>query len=304
LTAGAFFATVAEVKYKDYGGDEKRDMPDREEDKAKIRRRASQEAISLAMQNRWQEAVAVNQSIIELFPTDVDAYNRLGRAYMELGEFGKAKEAYSKVLELDPNNSIAHKNLQRLSLLPDTKIEVKEERHEVSPGLFISEMGKTGIVGLQNLGSQEVLAKMVPGDQVVLKVRGRQLIAENEHGEYLGLVEPSHGLRLAKLMMGGNKYAGAIVSVDAHGVRVMIRETFQHPSQAGRTSFPVRPVEGFQPHVKDSLLRHEAEEEEELEEAELVELEEGELLPEGFSIFEGVPPEEEEPLIEGPLFEE
>ncbi len=278
-------------------------MPDREEDKAKIRRRASQEAISLAMQNRWQEAVAVNQSIIELFPTDVDAYNRLGRAYMELGEFAKAKQAYAKVLELDPNNSIAQKNLQRLSLLPERKVEVKEERHEVSPGVFISEMGRTGVVGLRELGAREVLARMAPGDQVILKVEGQRLIAENEHGEYLGLVEPPHGLRLARLMLGGNRYAGAIVSVDAHGVKIIIRETYQHPSQAGKLSFPVKTVEGFQPHVKESLLRGEAEEEEEIEEVELMELEEGELLPEGFSIFEGVPPDEE-PLVEGHLFEE
>ena len=61
-------------------------------------------------------------------------------------------------------------------------------------------------------------------------------------------------------------------------------------------------MEGFQPHVKESLLRGGAEEEEEVEEAELMELEEGELLPEGFSIFEGVPPEE--PVIEGSFFEE
>ncbi len=68
-------------------------MPDREEDTARLRRKASQEAIALAMQSRWQEAVVVNNGIIESFPTDVDAYNRLGRAYTELGQFAKAKEA-------------------------------------------------------------------------------------------------------------------------------------------------------------------------------------------------------------------
>jgi tetratricopeptide (TPR) repeat protein len=268
-------------------------MPDREEDKARLRRKASQEAISLAMQSLWQEAVTVNQSILELFPTDIDAYNRLGRAFMELGEFAKAKEAYSRGLELDPNNAIAQKNLQRLSLLPASKVKVKEERREVAPDLFIGEMGKAGVVNLQNLAPGEVLARMAAGNQVDLKVRGQQLIIENEQGEYLGLVEPPHGFRLARLIEGGNKYTAAIVNIDNDTARVIIREVFQHPNQIGRPSFPVKAVEGFQPHVKDTLLRHEAVEEEALEEGEEVELEEGELIPEGFSIFEGVPPDEE-----------
>jgi hypothetical protein len=278
-------------------------MPDREEDKARLRRKASQEAISLAMQSRWQEAVTVNQSIIELFPTDIDAYNRLGRAFMELGEFAKAKEAYSRGLELDPDNAIAQRNLQRLSLLSTSKVKVKEERHEVSPDLFIGEMGKAGVVNLQSLAPGEVLASMAAGNQVYLKVKGQQLAVENEQGEYLGLVEPPHGFRLARLIEGGNKYTAAIVNIDNSTARVIIREVFQHPSQIGRPSFPVKAVEGFHPHVKDTLLRHEAVEEEALEEAEEVELEEGELIPEGFSIFEGVP-SDDETMVEEEFMEE
>jgi tetratricopeptide (TPR) repeat protein len=279
-------------------------MPDREEDKARLRRKASQEAIALAMQSRWQEAITVNQSIIELFPTDIDAYNRLGRAYTELGEFAKAKDAYSRTIKLDPYNSIAKRNLQRLSLLRATKVTVKEERREASPDLFIGEMGKAGVINLKDLAPKEVLAKMAAGNQVYLKVRGRQLVVENEQGEYLGLVEPPHGLRLARLVEGGNKYASAIVNINANSVRVIIRETFQHPSQVGRLSFPVKAVEGFQPHVKDTLLRHEAVEEEALEEGEFAELEEGELIPEGFSIFEGVATDEEPPVEEEFMEEE
>jgi Tetratricopeptide repeat len=279
-------------------------MPDREEDKARLRRKASQEAIALAMQSRWQEAITVNQGIIELFPTDIDAYNRLGRAYTELGEFAKAKDAYSRTIKLDPYNSIAQRNLQRLSLLRATKVSVKEERREASPDLFIGEMGKAGVINLKDLAPKEVLAKMAAGNQVYLKVRGRQLVVENEQGEYLGLVEPPHGLRLARLVEGGNKYASAIVNISANSARVIIRETFQHPSQVGRLSFPVKAVEGFQPHVKDTLLRHEAVEEEALEEGEYAELEEGELIPEGFSIFEGVANDEEPPVEEEFMEEE
>ena len=279
-------------------------MPDREEDKDRLKRKASQEAIALAMQSRWQEAVAVNQGIVESFPTDVDAHNRLGRAFMELGEFARAKEAYGQALELDPNNTIAQRNLQRLSLLPESQSRVKEERSEVAPNLFIGEMGKAGVVNLRNLAPQEVLARVAAGNRVHLKVRGQQLIVENEQGEYLGRVEPQYGFRLVKLMKDGNQYSAAVVSLDSDRAKVLIREVFQHPSQVGRLSFPVRAVEGFHPHVKDTLLRHEAMDEEAFDEAEYADLEEGELLPEGFSIFEGVNRVEEEAIEENSIEED
>ena len=278
-------------------------MPDREEDKDRLKRKASQEAIALAMQSRWQEAVAVNQSIVESFPTDIDAYNRLGRAFIELGDFARAKEAYGRALELDSNNVIAERNLHRLSLLQKSQMPVKEERREAAPNLFIGDMGKSGVVNLQNLAPQEVLARMTAGNQVYLEVRGQLLVVQNEGGEYLGRVDPQYGFRLAKLIEGGNQYTAAIVSLDNDRAKVLIREVFQHPSQLGRLSFPVKAVEGFHPHVKDTLLRHEAMEEEALEDSEDAELEEGELLPEGFSIFEGVTPVEEE-ATEEDLMEE
>lgn len=277
-------------------------MPDREEDKVKLRRKASQEAIALAMQSRWQEAVAVNQGIIESFPTDIEAYNRLGRALTELGEFARAREAYRRALELDSGNLIAEKNLHRLSQLPDSQAPVRERRSAVTPDIFIGEMGKAGVVNLRNTAPQDVLAKMAAGNQVYLKVVGQKLIVENEQGEYLGQVEPQHGFRLAKLIEGGNRYTAAIVSLDNEKKKVLIRETFQHATQIGRLSFPIRVVEGFQPHVRDTLLRH-GEVEEIFDEGEDNELEEGELLPEGFSIFEGLSPSEEE-TIEQSLIEE
>lgn len=270
-------------------------MPDREEDKDRIRRQLSRDAINLAMESRWEEAVALNKSIIESFPTDIDAYNRLGRAFMELGEIAQAKEAYRKALELSPHNAIAKKNLSRLSLLSETPEAAKGGPHKVAPQLFIGEMGKSGVVNLQNLAPKEILAKMAAGEEVYLKVRGRLLVVENERDEYLGEVEAKHGLRLAKLIEGGNRYSAAIVSVNESAAKIIIREVFQHPSQAGRLSFPVKAVEGFRPYIRESLLRYgEAEEEEVWEEGEYPPEEEGELLPEGFSIVEEAPLSEEE----------
>ena len=62
-------------------------MPRDEERLIRLKQQRSKEAIALAMQGRWQEAVDINKEIIEDFPDDVDTCNRLGRAYMELGAY-------------------------------------------------------------------------------------------------------------------------------------------------------------------------------------------------------------------------
>jgi hypothetical protein len=262
-------------------------MPEREEEKTGAWRARIQDAIKLAQENRWQEAIAANQSIIEVFPNDVDAYNRLGRACIEMGEYKKAKDAYSKALELSPSNSIAKKNLDRLALLKGAHVAKNEQRRKLPPNAFIAEIGKAGVVNLLETAPQTSLVKMAPGEQVFLKIRNQDVAVENYKGEYLGLVEPEHGLRLAKLIKGGNQYIAAIVSLDNDKMKVIVRETLQHPSQRGKLSFPIRVAESYPAHVKDSLLRHSAGEDDGLEEPEYAESEEGEAVPEGFSIYEG-----------------
>lgn len=84
------------------------------EEQSKLGQRQSEEAVELAMRGSWEEAVVVNQGIIEGTPGDVSAYNRLGKALFELGELYRAMEAYSNSLKLEPANVIAVKNLTRL----------------------------------------------------------------------------------------------------------------------------------------------------------------------------------------------
>ena len=264
-------------------------MFDTTDEKARLKRQMTKEAIDLAMQGQWREAISVNRAIIENVPVDVDAYNRLGKAFMELGEYGQAKEAYNNALELDPDNAISRKNLSRLNQLEGVPVKTKEERPKAAPHLFIGDVGKAGVFNLHDVASGKVLAKMSAGDQVFLKIVGQQIAVENEDGEYLGKLEPQYGYRLARLIEGGNEYTSAIVSVDDNMARVIIREVFQHPSQTQRLSFPARAVEGFRPHVKDTLLRQGGADEEYFEEAEEIDygdLDESELLPDGFSILE------------------
>jgi tetratricopeptide (TPR) repeat protein len=238
-------------------------MAYQEEGQVKLRRQHSKHAIALAMEGRWREAIAANEAIISSFPNDVDAYNRLGRAYMELGDYSQAREAYGRAIELDPYNAIAKKNLRRLSHLGDTPVESEVDTNKVEPQHFIEEIGKAGVVNLYRLAPQSVLARMVAGDKVYLKIDGASLTAENGRGEYLGQVEPKYGQRLIKLMQGGNKYSAAVLSSTEDMVTLIIREVYQDPSQLGQLSFPAKGFEGFRPYVGDRILRRELEYEEE-----------------------------------------
>jgi tetratricopeptide (TPR) repeat protein len=208
------------------------------EDQAKIRRQLTQEAIGLAMQGRWKEVVEVNQEILESFPTDPDTHNRLGRALMELGRYQEARQAYNQALELDPYNSIAKKNIARLALLGDQDATPQREPQRVVPQLFINETGRTGVVALERQAPSQVMGRKAAGDEVFLKAHSQRLVLEDSQGVYLGEVETRHAPRLIRLMTGGNLYAAAIASINDEQVRVVIRETYQDPSQAGRLSFP------------------------------------------------------------------
>jgi len=240
-----------------------------QEGQVRLRRQRSKQAIALAMQGRWKEAIATNQEIIESFPHDVEAHNRLGRACMELGMYSQAKEAYSRAMELDPYNTIAKKNLQRLSHLGEVLVSSEEESHKAEPYHFIEEVGKAGVVDLYRLGPKEVLARTTAGDRVNLKIDGSSLVVENTRGEYLGQVEPKYGQRLIKLIEGGNRYTAAIISSSEDKITVIIREVYQDPSQAGQISFPPRGFKGFRPYVTNKILKDELEYEEVLPEESL-----------------------------------
>ncbi|MDD5486564.1 MAG: tetratricopeptide repeat protein [Dehalococcoidales bacterium] len=213
----------------------------------------SRKAISLAMEGRWHEAVAVNLSIIEDSPCDVDAYNRLGRAYLELGEYAAARSAYSRAYELDPYSSIAEKNLRRLSQLGEGVAHKPPSLTRLDPEHFIEEPGKAGVISLQQEASREIWAGVVAGEKVNLVIDGPNLRVESDQGEYLGLVDSRQSQRLIKLMKGGNKYSSQIVSTTSSKA-IIIREVYQHPSQQGIISFPSRSLDRLERYAGDHLI--------------------------------------------------
>jgi tetratricopeptide (TPR) repeat protein len=213
--------------------------PVNNEERARIVRQLTQQAIQSALDSRWDDAVQMNRELLKIVQPNPETLNRLAKALSELGRYGEAKKTYSDSLQLDPDNTIARKNIDRLSLLGDeSPVGEGTPGERIDPHLFIEELGKTGVTSLVNLAPPPVLAKVSAGDQVHLSVDGHALLVQNARGQTLGQVEPFLANRLIKFMAGGNQYVAAITELTEREVRIIIRETFQHPTQLGKVSFP------------------------------------------------------------------
>ena len=233
------------------------------EDRAKLRREKSREAINLALENRWEEAAEVNRLLLRLFPEDVEAYNRLGKALLELGRYGEARAAFEEALRLDPHNQISRKNLERLDHLKAMAATGPRAARRITPHLFIEESGKSATTVLQNTAPRAVLARLGAGDVVNLSIHGHNLVAETLHGEFLGVVEPRLAVRLIPLIRGGNRYEAAVVSVANGDVTLIIREVYRHPDLVATPSFPIKGTEEYRAYLRGAIVPLEEEAEEE-----------------------------------------
>ena len=234
------------------------------EDRMRIKRVRAEKAIQLAMQNRWSEASEVNRQIIELFPDDVDSHNRLGKALMELGQYPESRDAYRQAARLDPSNTIAARNLQRLEQLTDGDAEAIPPT-PVDPKLFIEEAGKTAVTALTDLADRAVLVRLTAGDPLTIEQDGNIVKMVDITGEVVGLIEPKLAQRIVRLTEMGNKFTAAVTAADDQSVRVIIREVYRDPSMGNRASFPMAIApDQFRAYVKDSLLRYDLDDDEDV----------------------------------------
>lgn len=241
--------------------------PTEGEDVSRLKRQGAEQAIQLALESKWEEAAALNRTIVQAAPTDVDAWNRLGKALLELGRFREAFESYARSVELDPVNQIAKKNLERLEGLKDQEVSRGPSIARVAQDLFIEEVGKTGLTMLQ-IASVDLMPTLTAGDEVLLKPLDDAISVESADGDYLGQIEPKLGLRLLRLMEGGSQYAAAVKSLQDDKVELIIKETYRSLTQT-RPSFQPSSSESVRPYIRESLLRLGDEDEDELLEDEI-----------------------------------
>ena len=75
--------------------------------------------ISVAQRGLWREAIYRWEKATQIDPTYAAAYNDLAIGYEHEGQLDKARKAYEKALELDPNNSQVRQNYELFKEIND-----------------------------------------------------------------------------------------------------------------------------------------------------------------------------------------
>ena len=83
--------------------------------------------INVAQRGLWREAIYRWQKATEIDPTYAAAYNDLAIAYEHEGQLDKARQAYEKAIELDPNNTQVRQNYELFKEINDRTTQGKDK---------------------------------------------------------------------------------------------------------------------------------------------------------------------------------
>ncbi|MGA2910842.1 MAG: tetratricopeptide repeat protein [Candidatus Microgenomates bacterium] len=200
----------------------------------------AQLAINLALSGNWTEAVKINLEILSENSEDVDALNRLARAYTELGKISQAREMAKKVLKIDAVNPIALKVIEKLKTAKKVSGEFSTPTSSES---FLEEPGKTRLITLLNLGDSSVFTNLDPGEEVKLVSYPHKVTINTLDGKHIGSLPDDIAARLRNLIKAGNKYQTLIKSVEPKEVAVFIREIERGPKAPDISSFPTEKID-------------------------------------------------------------
>lgn len=195
------------------------------------------QAIQTALMGDWNNAVSINQLLLEENPNDIDTLNRLGFAHASLGNIKVAKDTYQKVLSLDNQNPIAIRNLKRLNGSAQQKSTQAVQSSNIST-LFIEEPGKTKVVDLLNIADKKVISPLRTGERLTLSVKRMKIFIHDHNKQYIGMLPDDIGRRLIRFMDGGNQYDACVKSVDNNKVSIFAREVKRSKQYANQPSFP------------------------------------------------------------------
>jgi len=217
----------------------------------------SEHAIQAALNGKWDEAVELNLVILKDDQGDLDALNRLARAYTELGEIELANKTYKQVLAIDKYNPIATKNLKRLKAKRPKEGESRATQAPPIYANFLEEPGKTKTTQLVRLADAEILADLKIGQPLILDAKRRVIAVKTPEDVYIGSLPDDLSYRLRKFLNGGNKYDLFVKGLEGSSVQVFIRETLRANRFKNTPSFPPTSHTPYYADINTSVLTEE-----------------------------------------------
>jgi tetratricopeptide (TPR) repeat protein len=237
----------------------------------------AQQAIEEALASNWKEAIAKNQEILLQNPRDLEAKNRLAKAYLEIGKVTVAKKLYQEVLEVDPYNQIALKNLKRIARFNgNSRGNNKQSNQKFCADIFLSEPGKTKLVNLIHLATPQELSTLSPGEQLKLQPKKHTVCVIDMDDRYIGALPDDISHLLISLMAGGNLYEVYIKKATINSLQVILWEKYRSERFTNQPSFLQSGKVKCYPYVKEETGKNERESLSEFEE---------ELIEEGWSFW-------------------
>jgi tetratricopeptide (TPR) repeat protein len=199
-------------------------------------RALSDTAVSAALSQNWQEAIAVNKQILEQSPKNIEALNRLGFSLLKIGKIREGKLMFEKVLKLDPYNRIAGNNIKKILTM---KKHCKDiiGTCPVSPLLFLEEPGKTKIVDCVNAASPQILSTLSCGQEVFFKLKKHSIDIRDAKNTYIGALPDDLSFKLLMFIKAGNRYTAHMKRIAKSNVSVFIRETKRGKKFHNQASF-------------------------------------------------------------------
>lgn len=200
----------------------------------------AQKSVNAALSGNWKEATKLNREILKKDPKDIDALNRMARAFAELGNLKRAKSLTQKVLKIDPFNTIAERSIKKYKGSTSGSFHFPTTP---TAEAFLEEPGRTKMAALLYLGDPALISKLDCGDEVKFSIGSHRISVITLDGKYIGRLTDDISARLRRLMKEGNVYKVLIKSIEPEDVKVFIREVKRTDKLADIPSFPPEKVE-------------------------------------------------------------
>ncbi len=179
-------------------------------------------AVKAALEHNWDEAVELNTEIIKLNSVDLNAKIRLGKAYLHLGQFPKAKKIFKEILEIDPLNQIAKKNYE---LAKEGK--AGKENHSKTQ-IIVKEPGTTTEVTFTITEPKITSNNFTKGDELEVKIlkKAIQVYAIiKDKKVYLGDLEDQLTEKLCAAKDRGSEITAIFVSGNGKVVKILLKSS-------------------------------------------------------------------------------